>query len=270
MSTIPNLNSTLAEVAVDFLVSLPPDDREKTQEKVYKFIRWLGIHRKTSTINPFDINRYSDQIMSPETKPIKSFLVYIYKKRYCKVNLAAHLRAKKPPHKITLPKQNSQIQTTLTPQGYNELGIELAQLKKQRPDITEELRKAAADKDFRENAPLKAARENKSQLEGRIQELELTLKSAMIMGETKNTSRIKIGDSIELCDLSSDKQLCYILVDPREANPLKGKISTVSPIGKALLDKGKGQTIEFTAPAGTFSYRIEEIRSPNHEKRITH
>jgi len=266
VSNISNLNSTLAEVATDFLVSLPPHDREKAQEKVYKFIRWLGLHRKASNISPLDINRYSDQIMSPETKPVKSFLVYIHKKGYCKVNLAVHLRAKKPSHKITLPKQHSQIQTTLTSQGYNELEVELGKLKKQRSDVTEELRRAAADKDFRENAPLKAARENKSHLEGRIQKLESTLKSATIIAENRSTSRVKIGDSIELYDLSSDRQLCYILVDPREANSIKSKISTISPLGKALLGKEKGQTIEFTAPAGTFSYRIKEIRSLNHGK----
>jgi len=269
VSNISNLNSTLAEVATDFLVSLPPQDREKAQEKVYKFIRWLGLHRKASNISPLDINRYGDQMMSPETKPVKSFLVYIYKKGYCKVNLAAHLRAKKPSHKIILPEQNSQIQTTLTSQGYNELEAELVKLKKKRSAVTEELRRAAADKDFRENAPLKAARENKSQLEGRIQELESTLKSATIISKNQSTSRIKIGDSIKLSDLSSGKQLCYILVDPREANPIKGKISTASPIGKALLGKEKEQTIEFAAPAGTFSYHIEEIRSPNHEKCST-
>ena len=269
MSNISNPNSTLAEVATDFLVSLPPHDREKAQEKVYRFVRWLGLNKKASNVSPLDINRYSDQMMSPETKTIKSFLVYIYKKGYCKVNLVTHLRVKKPSHKIIPPKQNSQIQTTLTSQGYNELKAELAKLKEQRSDVTEELRRAAADKDFRENAPLKAAQENKSHLEGRIQKLESTLKSATIAGRNQSTSKIKIGDSVELCDLSSGKQLCYILVDPREANLIKGKISIASPIGKALLGKEQEQTIEFAAPAGTFSYHIKKICSPNHGECTT-
>ena len=260
----------MAEVAASFLVSLPPQDRERTQEKVYKFIRWLGLHRKVSELTPLDIDGYTVQIIPSEAKPVRSFLTYIHKKGFSKVNLAVHLRVKKPSHKATLLRQSSKIQTTLTKQGYAKLEVELATLKNQRSDVTEEMRRAAADKDFRENAPLEAAREYKSHLEGRIQELKSTLKSAKVIDGNQGTSGIKIGNTIELYDLSSGKQLCYVLVDPREANPIKGKVSIASPIGKALLGKEKGQTIKVTAPAGTFSYRIEEIRSPNHEECTIH
>lgn len=269
MRNISNSGSTLAEVAADFLVSLPPQDREKTQEKVYKFIRWLGLHRRINELSPLDIDGYTEQIMPSETKPVKSFLTYIHRKGYSKISLAVHVRAKKPSRKATLLQQPPTAQTTLTTQGYGKLEAELANLKNQRTDVTEELRRAAADKDFRENSPLEAAREHKSHLEGRIQELESTLKSAIIMDGNRGTSRIKIGNTVELYDLLSGKRLCYALVDPREANPIKGRISIASPIGKALLGKGKGQTIEFTAPAGTFSYRIEEIHYLNHEGSIT-
>ena len=269
MSNISKPDPTLAEVAAGFLVNLPPQDKEKAQEKVYKFIRWLGLHRKVNELSPLDIAGYAEQITPSETKPVRSFLTYIHRRGFSKVNLAVHLRVKKPSLKATLLWQNSQAQITLTTQGYAKLEAELANLKSQRSDVTEELRRAAADKDFRENAPLEAAREYKAHLEGRIQELEATLKSATIIGENRGISRIKIGNTIELYDLSSGKQLCYVLVDPREANPIRGRISSASPIGKALLGKGKGQTIEFTAPAGTFSYRIEEIRSSDHEECTT-
>ena len=79
------------------------------------------------------------------------------------------------------------------------------------------------------------------------------------MAENQSTSKIKGGDTVVLYDFSSDKQLHYILVYPREANPTKGRISIASPIGKALLGKEKGQTIKVIAPAGTFSYHIEEL-----------
>ena len=267
MSNNSNPDSTLAEVAADFLISLPPQDREKAQEKVYKFIRWLGLHRKVNELTPLDIDGYAEHITPSEAKPIKSFLTYIHRKGFSKVNLALHLRVKKPSHKMTLTRQRSQAQTTLTAQGYAKLKAELANLKSQRSDAIEEIHRAAADKDFRENAPLEAARECKSHLEGRIQKLESTLKSAMVIGESQGTSRIKIGNIVELYDLSSSKQLRYVLVDPREANAIKGKISIASPIGKALLGKEKGQTIKVSAPAGTFSYLIEGFRSLNHEAR---
>jgi len=125
------------------------------------------------------------------------------------------------------------------------------------------MQRAAADKDFRENAPLHAARNRKAQLEGRIKELESTLEIAKVMEERQATSRIKIGDSVVLCDLASGKELRYALVHPQEANATKGRLSIVSPLGKVLLDKEKGQTIEVAAPAGTFCYRVEDILSSN-------
>jgi transcription elongation factor GreA len=79
------------------------------------------------------------------------------------------------------------------------------------------------------------------------------------MDENQGTSRIKIGDTVVLYNLSSGKDLHYKLVDPREANPAKGKISVTSPLGKVLLGKGKGEKVEVSAPAGIFTYRIEDI-----------
>jgi transcription elongation factor GreA len=257
---ISKYNSTVAEVAADFLVGLPLQDKEKTQAEVYKFVRWLGLNRKVSELSPIDIASYAEQITPSATKPVKSFLTYIWKRGFTKVNLTTHLRVKKTSKVVAPSSQNSQSQATLTAQGYARLEAELANLKSQRSNVIEELRKAAADKDFRENAPLEASREQKAHLEGRIQELESTLRLARIVGESQSTSKIKMGDTVVLCELSSGEESHYMLVDPREANPAKCKISIASPIGKALLDKKRGQTIEVTAPAGTFSYRIEDIQ----------
>lgn len=256
---VSNPYSTLVEVATDFLASLPWQNREEAQGEVYKFIRWLGLHRKVNELSPLDIASYGEQITPSEAKLVKSFLFYIHKKGFTNTNLAVHLRVKKTSRKMVAPfQQNRQIQ--MTRQGYAKLEAELANLKSQRSLTIEELRTAAADKDFRENAPLEAAREHKAHLEGKIQELESTLKSATIMDETQSTPRIKIGDTVTLCDLSLGKQLHYVLVDTREANPTEGRISIASPIGKALLHKERGQTIEIPAPAGTFTYRIEDVQ----------
>jgi len=136
---------------------------------------------------------------------------------------------------------------------------ELASLRNQHSRVIEEIQRAAADKDFRENAPLAAAREQKAHLDGRIKELEATLNQAKIMGEDQDTSRVKFGDTVVLRDLSSGKEFSYTLVDPREANPAQGKLSVASPLGKAIVDKEKGQTVEVVAPAGTFCCSIEDI-----------
>jgi len=257
---ISDQNSTLTEAIVDFLAALKPQDRETTQTEVYKFVRWFGIHRTVSELNPIDIAGYGDQVTPSAAKLVKSFLTYIHSRGFSKVNLSGHLRAKKPPSKATHFLKNSQGQIVLTAQGHAELEAELAKLKDQRSEATEEIRKAAVDKDFRENAPLHAARERKSRLEGRIQELESTLKSASIIDESQITPKVKIGDSIVLHDLSSGEDLCCLLVDPREASPIKNRLSTASPIGKVLLGKEKGQTIEVTAPVGVLRYCIKDIQ----------
>jgi transcription elongation factor GreA len=117
----------------------------------------------------------------------------------------------------------------------------------------------ATDKDFRENAPLQAAREERGHLEGRIRELERALKSVNIVGENRNVSlQITIGDSVVLRDPAGE-ELRYTLVGPREVDPSKGKISTVSPIGKAIIGRRQGEVVEVTTPAGKVRYQIRQV-----------
>jgi transcription elongation factor GreA len=260
-------NPTLAEVADAFLSNLPPEERVKTQAEVSKFVRWLGSSRRVKDISPVDVASYGEQIIPSAAKPIRSFLSYTQKKGFSSISLAPHLRVKKTVAKTTAIWQLGQAQVTLTAQGHAELEKELSGLKIQRSQVIEEIQKAAADKDFRENAPLAAAREQKSHLDGRIKELEATLNQAKIMGEDQDTARAKFGDTVVLRDLSSDRELSYTLVDPREANPATGKLSVASPLGKAILDKEKGQTVEVFAPAGTFRCRIENITTTSAQKR---
>lgn len=259
VGTVPNSNPTVGETGSEFLLSRPAQDRNAAQGEIHKFLRWLGLRRRVAEIGPLDIASYGEQSMPSEGKAIKSFLAYLYKRRLTNSNLSVHLRVKKSPRKMASPIQQAE-KIQMTRQGYAKLEKELAELRSQLPGITEELRRAAADKDFRENAPLAAARERKSHLQGKMQEIESTLKSATILNEGQGTSRIKIGDTVTLCDLSSGKRLRYMLVDTREANPAAGRISVASPIGGILVDRESGQTVQITVPAGTFDYRIEEVQ----------
>lgn len=259
VGTPPDSNPTVGEAGSEFLLSRPAQDRDTLQGEIHKFLRWLGLRRRVGDIGPLDIASYGEQSTPSEAKAVKSFLAYLHKRRLTSSNLSVHLHVKKASRKAApLTHQDEKIQ--MTSQGYAKLEKELADLRSQLPGITEELRRAAADKDFRENAPLAAARERKSHLQGRIQEIESTLKSATILNEAPGTSRIKIGDTVTLCDLSSGERLCYVLVDTREANPATGRISIASPIGSTLVDKEAGYTVQITVPAGTFHYRVEEVR----------
>jgi transcription elongation factor GreA len=262
-------NPTLAEAADAFLSNLPPEGRVKTQAEISKFARWLGLSRQVKDIRPVDVSSYGEQITPSAVKPLRSFLTYIWKNRFSTTSLAPHLRARKTSSKTVAIWQSTQVQATLTAQGYAKLEKELANLKNQRSQVTEEIQKAAADKDFRENAPLAAARERKAHLEGRIKEIESTLDQAKIVGKGQDVSKAKFGDTVVLRDLSSGKEFSYTLVDPREANPAKGRLSVASPLGKAILDKEKGQTIEVAAPAGTFRCQIEDILVPSTEEKVS-
>ena len=261
-------NPTLAEAADAFLSNLPPEGRVKTQAEISKFARWLGLSRQVKDIRPVDVSSYGEQITPSAVKPLRSFLTYIWKNRFSTISLAPHLRARKTSLKTAMSRQSFQVRPTLTAQGYAKLKADLASLKNQRSQVIEEIQRAAADKDFRENAPLVAAREQKSYLEGRIKELEATLNLARIIGADQDTSRAKLGDTVILRDLSSGKEFSYTLVDHREANPAIGKLSVASPLGRVILDKEKGQTVEVAAPAGIFRCHIDNITRANEQEGL--
>jgi len=162
----------------------------------------------------------------------------------------------------TARKQTQSDLCVLTQKGYDDIVKELDELKAQRPQVLEEISRAAADKDFRENSPLHAAREQMGYIDGRIYELEATLKNANIITQNKQSSlRICVGKTVTLVALASGKMQCYTIVGPKEANPASGKISHISPIGKALIGHNQGETVEVVVPSGKVQYRIDKVES---------
>ncbi len=258
---------SLSETASRFLASLAPEKRGMSQQEVYKFVRWFGWERPLAGLTPPDVANYAERLSLSDTnykekfELIRAFLIYAGKEGWCKSNLAAHFKTKLMKTRLSAStRQGLPGATPLTQQGYAELEAELVTLKSKRSPVIDEMRRAAADKDFRENAPLEAAREEYGQLEGRIRELEETLKSATIIGKKQEvTRRVSIGDSIVLCDVASSEELRYMIVSPREVDPTKGRISSVSPIGKAVLGRAHEDIIEVAAPAGKLHYQIKKI-----------
>ena len=260
-------NPSLGEAASSFLASLPPKEGETSQQAVYGFVRWYGWEHPSAGLTAHEVANYAEQLSLSHANYLKNleliraFLVYAKKQGWSKINLAAHLKTKKA--KARLPSsaiQNLPSATSLTQQGYAELEAELADLKSRRPQAIEEMRRAAADKDFRENAPLEAAREERGHLEGRIRELEEALKSATIIDETQKVAlKVSIGDSIVLRDEVSGEELHYQIVSPREVDPTRGKISDNSPIGKAIIGRAQGEIVEIIAPVGKLRYQIKQI-----------
>lgn len=130
----------------------------------------------------------------------------------------------------------------LTPAGKAELEQELAELVAQRPAIAERIATARAFGDLSENQEYTDARAEQKNVENRIIEIEEILKNAQLI-ETKKGGNITIGSTV-IIDMAG-KEFTYTIVGPVEANPLEGKISHESPIGKELLGRKSGEDFDF-------------------------
>jgi transcription elongation factor GreA len=256
----------LGEAASSFLASLPAEEGEQSQQAVYGFVRWYGAKRPLAQLTAHEVENYAERLPSAQAnysqniEQVKAFLSYARKQGWSQTNMAAHLKARKTKTRLPSPARRRQPSAPLTRQGYNELEAEIAELKKRRLEVIDEMRRAAADKDFRENAPLDAAREERGHIEGRIRELEETLKSATVIDEKRKAGlKVSVGDSIILIDPGSGEELRYTIVSPREVDPARGRISSNSPIGKAIIGRAQGETVEITAPLGKLRYQIKQI-----------
>jgi transcription elongation factor GreA len=116
-----------------------------------------------------------------------------------------------------------------------------------------------ADKDFRENAPLDAAKDRQGHIEARIREIESTLKRAVLADAAAQTGRVRVGSSVTVKNIDNGRTMQYSIVGPTEANAAEGKISSVSPVGKALLDRVPGDEVEVSVPAGAMKLVVEAV-----------
>ncbi len=251
---------SIERVAVEYLSGLSPNKRASDEAAILRFVRWFGRHRGVQALKAREIDAYCVTAPTTEAPALRGFLSYTYKKGLSVRGLATHVKSKREPKEPARVNSGPDDPILVSEEGLCAMRAELEDLKEQRIHVTEQMRKAAADKDFRENAPLQAAREQKSHIEGRIQELEATLARATTVANQKRDAAVCVGDTVHLVDLSSNGMVTYKLVDSREASPARGKLSASSPIGRAVMGKHVGQEIQFTAPAGTFKYRIEEIQ----------
>lgn len=151
-----------------------------------------------------------------------------------------------------------QHQTYLTPEGEIKLKAELAELTgPRREELAQRLRSAIQMGDLSENADYHKAKEDQAFLEGRIQEIESVLRSAIII-ERKNSDVVTVGAHITVQEDNFDPET-YYLVGAKEADPRQGKISNESPIGKALIDHKVGDVVEAETPGGTIKFKILKI-----------
>lgn len=146
----------------------------------------------------------------------------------------------------------------LTQAGLDELKKEHHDLTKQkRPDVVARVAAAREMGDLSENAEYHAAREELSFIDGRIDELDELLKQVNVIDDHSTASQVKLGSHVTL--QLKGKKIVYSVVGEWEADPALKKISHESPLGKALIGKKTGESVEVNAPAGKILYTIEEI-----------
>ncbi|HLZ15134.1 MAG TPA: transcription elongation factor GreA [Candidatus Saccharimonadales bacterium] len=146
----------------------------------------------------------------------------------------------------------------LTKQGVEELKAELADLISQRSDIADRIKTAREFGDLSENMEYSAALQDKERNEARIAEIEHILANVQVIKAPKGDSKVVLGSTVKLkSENGTTKE--FQVVGTVEADPLNGKISDESPIGKALIGKREGEAVEITTPAETSSYKIIDI-----------
>ncbi|HEX9013081.1 MAG TPA: transcription elongation factor GreA [Anaerolineaceae bacterium] len=147
----------------------------------------------------------------------------------------------------------------LTREGYEKLQEELDSLRSsKRQEIANRLHEAMEGGELIENAEYEAAKNEQAFVEGRIKELEILLATARVINETEKAETIQIGSKVTIQEDGNDPEI-YTIVGAAEANPRAGKISNESPLGRALLNRKKGDQVQVDAPAGSFVVSVIKL-----------
>ncbi|MBI4812124.1 transcription elongation factor GreA [Candidatus Falkowbacteria bacterium] len=146
----------------------------------------------------------------------------------------------------------------ITQEGYDKLKKELDYLVNvKRKEIAERIQRAKDQGDLSENAEYAEAKDAQAFNEGRIAELSALIKNLTIVGNGSGKDKVSMGSKVTV-EAGGEKKI-FTIVSFNEADPLAGKISNESPIGRALLDKKIGDMVVVNTPKGEIKYRIVKI-----------
>ena len=146
--------------------------------------------------------------------------------------------------------------------GLQNLKTELEDLKNiQRPKVVEAIAEARSHGDLKENAEYHAAKEQQALIEGRVIAINDLIARANVIDVTKieNNGKVIFGSTVKLLDLEEDKQITYKLVGQDEADIKQNLIFFKSPLGKALIEKDKGEMVVVNTPSGEKNFEILEV-----------
>jgi len=151
----------------------------------------------------------------------------------------------------------------LTPEGHEKLKEEIEYLATvKRREVAERIKQAREFGDIAENSEYDDAKNEQALLEHRIATLEERLKDARVIdaGDV-TTDVVSVGTVVRLRDVDAKETIEYTIVGSAEANPAEYKLSNESPVGKAILGRKKGETVDVVAPRGSLKYKIMDIKA---------
>jgi transcription elongation factor GreA len=264
-TTDPAKAMRVGEAVSAYLTALPAPERSAQGPMLSRFVRWLGPERELNAIMPIELERYQEQLGEIGIDPTKSldglrnFLSDARKRGWTTQNLAVHVRVRRKAAAARGGAAQPETRVEMTQAGLEALQREAERLEKEvRPQLTDALQRAAADKDLRENAPYHAAKEQLAEVQSRINTLRATISAASIV-QGSTSERAGLGSRVVLRDLDEDEELTYTLVGPGEIDARRGRISIQSPVARALVDHVAGETVDVETPAGVARYRIERV-----------
>jgi transcription elongation factor GreA len=156
----------------------------------------------------------------------------------------------------------SDKEVLLTPDGLKKLEDELDNLKTvKRREVAERIKVAIGYGDISENSEYEDAKNEQAFIEGRIITLEKMLRNARIINNDDiDADTVGVGTTVIVEDMEFGDKMEYTIVGTAESDPLKNKISNESPVGRAILGKKKGTTVDVNVPAGLIQYKIVDIK----------
>ena len=130
-----------------------------------------------------------------------------------------------------------------------------------RKEVAQKIKEAREQGDLSENAEYDAAKDEQRDIELRIEELEKLLKNAEVVVEDEiDLDKINIGCKVKLLDVEYNEEMEFYIVGSTEANSLQNKISNESPVGRALMGRVVGDSVDVETQAGNIQYKVLEIQ----------
>ena len=284
MTTRSSLASAkIGQVRDEFLRSdagrrLTADDASRLR----KFVTWCGISTSVEAVQPFKIEEFLAAQMNTSTPPrsympvLKAFFGFAAQQGAAATDPMKVVRLPRgaggTAKKVAASPVSVSARSTATPRDRdNVVYVSKPQLEQMQADLerlrTEERHKvsqmlhdAIKDGDLSENAAYDDAKMRQGLLEARIRELETKLRNIeLIEDQDRSTGAVAVGSKVRLVELETGDNIDYQVVGPEETDPRAGKISHLSPVGRAIMGKAAGEEVEVTTPAGAMRYRVETV-----------